>query len=170
MNRMNRKWLYATVLSLFAAVLLLLPNQQTEASSDGYLYWGEEQSAEYSPLHPYTLNWSGDVLDRGGLNLSSMTYTSSSSDADIVINQYGALGARSVINLSSRDLSERTSIYQQGALNSITMSQGDIYLIELNDGSYAKVRIDRISTTKVSFSYVLEGEAPVTATPTPVPT
>lgn len=160
---MNKNWLYYMSLFLVAIVLVWLPHaEQTQASSDGYIYWGDVQTAQYAPLHAYTLNWSGDVLDRGGMSLSTLKQTTSSSEADIVINQYGAFGARSVVKLNQTDLQERTSAYQQGSLQSITMSQGDIYLITLSDGKYAKVSIDEISTTKVSFSFVIETEQPAT--------
>ncbi|MBE3555290.1 MAG: hypothetical protein IMW85_09980, partial [Thermicanus sp.] len=32
--------------------------------------WGEVKEGVYSPLHPYTLLWSGDVLESGGFNLT----------------------------------------------------------------------------------------------------
>jgi hypothetical protein len=154
-------------IKLVLAILLLgltLAANPIHASQDGYRYWGEVYSGEYRPLHPYTLNWTGDVLDRGGMDLDTLTITSDGSEADFVINQYGAFGARSIVRLSG-ELGERTSVYQQGALPSITMTQGDIYLIALSSGGYAKIRIDQIGTDRVLFSYVLETDAPVVQEP-----
>lgn len=167
---MNKSSVYYWLLSLFAAMLLSLTAiQQVQASSTNDLYWGEVQTAEYAPLHAYTLNWTGDVLDRGGMNLSTLTQTTNSSEADIVINQYGAFGARTVVKLSSHSLEEQTAGLQSGSLSSITMTQGDIYLITLSSGQYAKVRIDSIQADKVAFSYVIEAEHPETPQPSATP-
>ncbi len=124
--------------------------------------WGDKQSGVYDKLHPYTLNWSGDVLDRGGLNLLELKYTTSSSDADIVINQYGDIGALAIRKLDSEDLTKPTDRNVTGFTNSLEIEQGAVYLVVLHDGSHSKIKIDRIlpdngfSITKVTFSYVLE--------------
>jgi hypothetical protein len=132
------------------------------AASD-VIQWGEEEGVIYDRIHPYTLNWSGDVLDRGGLNLVELYYTEDGSEADIVINQYGAIGASAIRELdSSEELSEPTDRNLTGFTNSLEMEQGSVYLVVLHDGSHAKLRIDRIlptngfSITKVHFTYVLE--------------
>lgn len=131
------------------------------AADDGYLYWGEVHNGVYKKLHPNTLNWSGDVLDKGGMRLSDLQMTTNSDEADLIINQYGAIGSRGMVQLN-QTLQERTSSHQQGFVSSFTMKTGDLYLLVLHDGSYAKLRIDRILPTQVSFSYVFETAAPST--------
>ncbi|MFD0959294.1 copper amine oxidase N-terminal domain-containing protein [Paenibacillus chungangensis] len=169
---MKKSMLYMT--ALLAFILLCLSNVlQAQASNKGYIYWGEVQTGEYRPLHPYTLNWSGDVLDKGGLQLSSLELTTDSGAADFVINSYGALGARSIVKQGLGELEDRTPVSQQGAVSSITMQQGEIYLIALSSGKHAKIRIDVIEQDHVSFSYVMEAAQPAAtpaATPSPSPT
>lgn len=157
MNKMAKvKW-------LLVFMLIVQPFFATVVSASGNITWGEVQKGVYDQLHPYTLNWSGDVLDKGGLNLSTMKVTKKSSEADIVINQYGSMGANGILQLDE-DLQDSTDSDLYGFTNSVTIEKGGVYLIVLHDGTYAKLRIDRylpesgLSFTKVYFSYVLEEE------------
>ncbi|CAM4166782.1 copper amine oxidase N-terminal domain-containing protein [Paenibacillus alkaliterrae] len=148
-----------TILMLCLAVSGLAPGAAQAAST---IKWGEEKSGVYNQIHPYTLNWTGNVLDRGGLNLFTMEYTTDSSEADIVINQYGDIGALSIRKLAAEELTAPTERYTSGFSNSLEMEQGALYLVALHDGTHAKFRIDRIlpdngfTITQVRFSYVLE--------------
>jgi hypothetical protein len=153
---LKKTWIvfWTIVLAVFS---LQLSSVSVKAADDGYLYWGPVKTGVYTQLHPYTLNWSGDVLDKGGLNLISMKLTTKSSEADLVMNQYGAVGASAMVKLDET-LEERTTVYQTGYMNSYTMAAGDVYLIMLHDGKYAKLRIDQLLPAKVAFSYVLEGQ------------
>lgn len=126
------------------------------AGADGEtIRWSQVKSGTYAPLHPYTLNWSGDVLDKGGLSLSTMK-AASSKEADIVINQYGAMGAAGILKLSGEELREATSAAMSGMTNSVTLEKDAVYLILLHDGKAAKLRVDQMSASKVTFSYVTE--------------
>lgn len=146
-----------------------VPRISAAESGDDYLSWGEVRTAVYKELHSYTLNWTGDVLDKGGMSLSDLRITDDGTKADIVINQYGAIGAKGLLKLNER-LEERTPRYRQGFLSSYTIAAGDVYLVVLHDGAYAKLRIDRILPTEVHFSYVFEGDSSSAApTPTQVP-
>ena len=97
------------------------------------------------------------MLDRGGLVLSSMEITTSPSEADFVINQYGAIGASGILKFPNDTLESDTKTSISGFTNSLNIEKGAIYLIVLHDGSFAKIRIDRflpeqgISITKVFY-------------------
>lgn len=130
--------------------MLLLPAQANEAEQ---IAWGEIKQGVYDNLQPYTLLWSGNVLERGGLNLSTMQLTASSKDADIVMNSLNDLGANAILELN-QDLAAATAKNMSGFTNAVEMAEGKIYLIVLHDGSLAKIRIDRMLPTKVMFSYV----------------
>lgn len=145
------------LLLTLALICFSMPAWPASAADDGYLYWGEAQSGVYQELHPNTLNWSGNVLDKGGMRLSDLRMTTRPEEADLIINQFGAIGARSLVKLN-QTLQERTSSRQQGFVSSYTMQVDDLYLLVLHDGSYAKLRIDRILPSQVNFSYVLETE------------
>lgn len=99
----------------------------------------------------------------GGLNLSTLKVTAKSAEADIVINQYGSMGANGILELDE-DLQDPTDPDLTGFTNSVTIKKGAVYLIVLHDGTYAKLRIDRylpetgLSISKVYFTYVLETE------------
>lgn len=155
--RLTFKWIMMTML-----VAQLLFASSAMASDD--IRWSEVQKGTYSELHPYTLNWTGNVLDKGGLNLSTMKMTEKSKEADIVINQYGSIGANGIL-LLEEDLEDPSDRNLSGFSNSLTMKKGDVYLVVLHDGTYAKIRIDRYlpdngqSIQTVHFSYVLESES-----------
>lgn len=127
----------------------------------GKITWSDVKKGTYENLHPHTLNWSGDVMRDGGLNLSTMKVTKKGSEADIVINQYGSMGANGILELDE-DLEDPTDSDLYGFTNSVTIKKGAVYLVILHDGTFAKIRIDRftpengLSISKVFFSYVLE--------------
>ena len=166
---------FTLLLSFLVATLLLpFPTQPIQAEAgNGALQWGEVKTGIYQPLHPYTLNWSGNVLDRGGFVLSTQRTTADPTEADFVINQYGAIGAASILKLPNEPLTASTSRNLTGFTNSYTLAAGDIYLVMLSDGQYAKLQIDRLSPENgasyqsVSFSYVLEQKAAAPSTITP---
>lgn len=155
------------LLTVFLCWTLVLPGTGSVlAGDDGYIYWGEVRTGVYDQLHPYTLNWSGDVLAPGGLNLTTMEMTDGK-NADIIINQYGSIGANGLVKLTDEKLEDRTFRYQSGFMSSYSFRQGDLFLVVLSNGRYAKLRIDTVLPQKVMFSYVLEAEAPAQ---TPAPT
>jgi hypothetical protein len=127
------------------------------------IQWGAVQTGSYDSPSIYTLNWSGDVLDKGGLNLSTLQMTNSSAEADIVIDYKGSIGAASIALAAGEGLESASSLSGKSFSNTQRLSKGGVYLIELHDGSYAKLRIDRYnedflgSVTKVFFSFVMEG-------------
>jgi hypothetical protein len=150
------KRLFAILLSvavILAAGLIGVP--QVQAAGGEMIRWGEVKTGSYSPLHPYSLNWSGDVLDRGGISLTTLK-AASSDEADIVINQYGALGANGILKLEGEKLEDPTDSSLTGFTNSVTAEKGAVYLIVLHDGKMAKIQIDLLTSSKATFSYVLE--------------
>ncbi|MDD3766217.1 MAG: copper amine oxidase N-terminal domain-containing protein [Eubacteriales bacterium] len=149
---------------LIIGMLFLSFGTMVFAQDEEIIKWSEPKTAVYDKLHPHTLNWSQNVLDRGGLVLSSMEITTSPSEADFVINQYGAIGASGILKFPNDTLESDTKTSISGFTNSLNIEKGAIYLIVLHDGSFAKIRIDRflpeqgISITKVFFTYVTEKE------------
>jgi|GEM_PF-2147605 len=134
------------------------------AAESAKISWGEEVKVTYDKLHPHTLNWSGDVMKDGGLNLATQKVTTKGAEADIVINQYGSMGANGILELEDEALQDPTDSDLAGFTNSVTIKKGAVYLLILHDGTYAKLRIDRylpetgLSISKVYFTYVLEEE------------
>lgn len=157
-----KKWMIS--LTMLFLVSFMLPSNAFygSAAAADMITWGEKQSAVYDKLHPYTLNWSGNVLNQGGLNLLDLEYTTDSDEADLIMNQYGSIGALAILDRGTEKLSDPTRRDLKGFTNSYTMKQGSVYFIVLHDGSHAKLQIDRIlpdnglTVTKVMFSYVLE--------------
>ncbi len=147
-----------------AIVIQLLLAGSAAAGPSAKISWGEEVKITYDKLHPYTLNWSGDVMKDGGLNLTTQKVTAKGAEADIVINQYGSMGANGILELDDEDLQDPTDSDLAGFTNSVTIKKGAVYLVVLHDGTYAKLRIDRylpetgLSINKVYFTYVLEVE------------
>jgi hypothetical protein len=147
------------MLLMVATLVLVVPFPYAQANDANKLHWSAPKQGTYKPLHANTLNWSGNVLDKGGFSLADLEITTDSNKADFVINQYGAIGATSLLKLSGEQLEDSTLRNRSGFLNSYTMTAGDLYLVQLHDGKYAKIRLDRVMTDQVSFSYVTETEA-----------
>lgn len=145
-----------------AMVIQLLSAGSAEAAETAKISWGEEVKVTYDQLHPYTLNWSGDVMKDGGLNMTTRKVTAKGAEADIVINQYGSMGANGILELEDEDLQDPTDSDLAGFANSVTIKKGAVYLLILHDGTYAKLRIDRylpetgLSINKVFLTYVME--------------
>ncbi|WP_159882032.1 copper amine oxidase N-terminal domain-containing protein [Paenibacillus puerhi] len=168
------KSLFTRMLVLLMLSVLLVPSGMAQASeTTSKWYWGETKTGVYQPLHPNTLNWSGNVLDKGGLNLTTLKQTAKPDEADMVINQYGAIGASAILKLEGEKLEDPTPRDLKGFSNSYTLAVGDIYLVMLSTGQYAKVKIDQASPAngasyqQVSFSYVLESKEKAAAEPEP---
>lgn len=155
---MIKKGFWIGVLALLLVLQMFMIAVPVNAA--GKIQWGEVKKGVYDPLHPYTLVWSGDVLESGGLNLSDMQFTKDGKKADIVINQYGDMGASGILELEEK-LEDPTDSDLAGYTNSVEIAQNKVYLVVLHDGSFAKIRIDRILLpTKVYFSYVLQTDSP----------
>jgi hypothetical protein len=149
------------MLLMVAMLVFVVPFPYAQANDANKMHWSTPKQGTYKPLHANTLNWSGDVLDKGGFSLADLEVTTDSRKADFVINQYGAIGAASLLKLSGEQLEDPTSRNRSGFLNSYTMAAGDLYLVKLHDGKYAKIRIDRVLGDQVTFSYVTETEAKI---------
>jgi len=153
-NKKGVSWVLAMmmILQLFFAY----PAQASEK-----ITWGEVRQGVYENLHPFTLHWSGNIMQDGSLSLATMEVTDDRPEADIIINQYGAMGANGILQLEE-DLEDPTDSDLNGFVNSVDIETGAVYLVILHDGTYAKIRIDRflpesgMSISKVFFSYVLE--------------
>lgn len=155
----KKTWMFMLsfcLIFMFSGVLM--PGSADAAAK---IQWSDVQQGRYSSLSPFTLNWTGDVLDRGGYNLSQMNVTSDSSKTDFVITQSGYIAASGIIKVNE-GLEDATdaSISQFKSYENVT--QGAVYLIVLHDGSWAKVKIDTVSKSymdylsSVTFSYVVK--------------
>jgi hypothetical protein len=153
--------------------LWFLPSGATGAANA--VTWGEVQAGTYDSPSIYTLNWSGNVLDKGGYSLEQRKLTSSAAEADFVIDGKGSIGAASIAVLEGEELGAPSAPAGKAFSNTQKLVSGGIYWIERSDGSYAKLRVDRYNAdrggaiTKVFFSYVLEQKKEDIAQPAPVP-
>lgn len=130
-------------------------------ANENPIEWSQSKEDVYSPLHPYVLNWSGDILQDGGMDLDTMVITKERSKVDFVINQYGTLGADQIYELDQSAFGKPLTLSSlpTSPRNSATLKQGGVYLISMDDGRYAQLRIDRLMLpTKVMFSYAIEGK------------
>jgi len=167
------KYLYAKSLIGLCLILLLLPFGNAGAAS--MISWGAVQTGTYDSPSMYTLNWSGNVLDKGGLNLARKQMTGAA-EADVVIDYKGSIGASAIAVVDDETFEASTSIAGLRFSNTQKIGQGTIYVIQLHDGKYAKLRIDRYNEdysgaiTKVFFSYAIEtasGNTPEPNNPKP---
>lgn len=168
--RTNATKVMSALLCLFLLLQLLLPGSvlaasqsagnEVQASAGDKITWGPVNTVTYSPLHPYILLWS-DPLSYGGLNLTTKQTTNSSTDADLVINVYGDIGANGIIEMN-QGLQDPTDRNLPAYSSSLEVKQGGVYLISLHDGSLAKVRVDTLLPNKAMLSYVFEAAKTVT--------
>jgi hypothetical protein len=150
------------------------------AAASGSIAWGPAQTGIYESPSIYTLNWSGNVLDKGGLSLLTLKMTNQTREADMVIDYKGTIGAKGIIRLDGESLDSVTTLSGKSFSNTQSIVANAIYLLEMHNGKYAKLRIDRYnedasgSISKVFFTFVLEEEAErleeAPASPTPNPT
>ncbi|MBL4953246.1 hypothetical protein JK635_13605 [Neobacillus sp. YIM B02564] len=166
------------LLVAFFVLASWIPQSGARAAGE-MLYWSEEDKGVYEPLLAYTLEWSGDVLKYGGFDLDTMTVTTDKNTADVVINQYGDIGARRIAELPQQALTDPVNLdkitFPTDGLGypllSLKLKANGLYLIEMDNGQYAKLRIDQSSSTKVTFSFVLQtAEPPEDDDETPPPT
>ncbi|MFK2824857.1 Ig-like domain-containing protein [Bacillus sp. B190/17] len=155
---------------VFAFCFLVIQVWNSSASvqaKDDVIYWSDVQRAVYEPLYPHTLEWSGNPLKSGGFDLDAVRVTKEAQAADFVINSYGHIGARKIAEMTNQSLTEPLSLNSVKfpadglgyPLTSLTVKQNAVYLIQLENGKYAKVKIDALSASKVQFSFVLEEDA-----------
>ncbi|MBU8881132.1 Ig-like domain-containing protein [Bacillus sp. FJAT-29790] len=130
------------------------------------IYWSEAIKATYSPLLSYTLPWYDEVMKHGGFDFDTESVVTDKDEADFVLNTYSDIGARRIAKIQSfgQPLEKKSITFPTDGLGypltSMKIAEGNIFLIEDSDGMFAQVRIDRISSAKVDFSYVIEQEAP----------
>lgn len=143
--------------------LQLFSMAYTAGSADAAakVQWSKVKKGSYNALSPYTLNWSGDVLSLGGYSLAAMDVTASSTEADFVITQSGYIAANGIIKVNEQ-LEDLTDASITSFKTYESVSQGAVYLIIMNDGTWAKIKIDTVVKSymdylsKVTFSYVIE--------------
>jgi len=174
---LTNKYLYFKTLIGLCLILLLLPLGKAGAAS--MTSWGAVQTGTYDSPSIYTLNWSGNVLDKGGLNLARQQMAGAA-EADVVIDYKGSIGASAIAVVDGETFEASTSLAGLRFSNTQKVGKGTIYVIQLHDGKYAKLRIDRYNEdysgaiTKVFFSYAIEtaggnagGESTVPENPKP---
>ncbi|RKN64445.1 copper amine oxidase N-terminal domain-containing protein [Paenibacillus ginsengarvi] len=157
------KKLFMLVCTMLVSAVLSTGAVYAADTGTGQVHWSAAKAFTYTPLHPFTLNWSGDVLDRGGLSLTDLSLASAAKDADLVINRYGAMGAGGIVKLTGQKLEDAAERPRSGYVSSVTLEEDAVYLIKLRDGKLAKLRIDSISEAKAVFTFVVEQAAPASA-------
>ncbi len=107
----------------------------------------------------------------GGWNLATKTWTTAGSTADIVFDNYGKIGAVGVARSQAGFNTTPEPALTYGTNLRIT-GAGDVFVIVLRNGRHAKLRIDSVTSgpawysySSISFTYLLEQGAGVTATP-----
>lgn len=142
-----------------------LTSNSTFARTGTSVYWSEIKEAVYSPLYGNTLPWSDNVMKFGGYDFDASSITAGT-EADFVMNIYTDIGARKIAESATFGIAidvNHISFPKDGFgdfIQSMEMSEGDIFLIEASDKNYFQIRIDRILATSVHFSYVMEQDAP----------
>ncbi|SOB90955.1 fibronectin type 3 domain-containing protein [Ureibacillus xyleni] len=155
-----RKILYPL---LALVVILQLVVSPLSASAAEQVYFTEPEEGKYEPLHPYTLNWTGNVLVDGGYNLSTKVLHGRGQGnlADIVITDE-EIGANAIIDLGpNASLTTTINPDQYRGWKTYVPLRYSTYLIKTHDNKYAKVKITDIQPGRVYFQYVMETDAPV---------
>ncbi|MCP1143723.1 fibronectin type III domain-containing protein [Lysinibacillus endophyticus] len=149
---------------LFALVVLLqLVISPLSANAAEQVYFTEPKEGVYNPLHPNTLNWTGNVLVDGGYNLmtNSLYGRGEGGQADIVITSK-EIGANAIIDLGANaNLSATIERDQYRGWKTYFSLNYSTYLIKTHNNKFAKIKITDIQPNRVYFQYVLETDAPV---------
>lgn len=144
------------LLALVVIIQLLFTAAAVQAETQ-QIYWEKAKSAVYDGLQDTILMYKNELY-AGGFSLSTLQTTTSAKEADFVINTYSDLGANGVKKLNEK-LEDPTDVKNTGNLGTgVRIENGGVYLVALHDGSFAKIRIDRILPGKVMFSYATENK------------
>ncbi|WP_409341610.1 copper amine oxidase N-terminal domain-containing protein [Paenibacillus sp. MBLB4367] len=153
--------------ALFSLIIQLFAVGQAGAKTEE-IAWGEVKTGTYSPL-TYGALIINNPLSQGGYSIMEGKLTEETDEADFVINTFNDIGANGVA-LLKEDLEKKTTVVPLKLSDHATAAAGSVYFLSLHDGSYAKLRIDRLNTKMAAFSYVLESKGAPAPTPTPAPT
>ena len=144
---------------LVSLILLQVFALPVDVRAKTIIQWGDAKDSEYNNLHPFTFLWSGDVFsDIGqGLNLKTLELTKNKDEMDIVFNQYGKMASHGVVEIK-QELQADTDIDNYKTFDSTAdLGEDKVYLIKTADKSYAKIKIHKFTSDKVTFSFVLPG-------------
>ncbi len=161
MLKAKKLWIMLLIFCLVISYAMVVAPETADAAAK--IKWSKVYKGSYNSLSPYTLNWTGNVLDRGGFSLEDMAVTTDPDSADFVITQSGSIAAGGILKLKE-GLEDYTdaSISKFNSYESV--AQGAVYLIILHDGTWAKLKIDTVVKSymdylsKVTFSFVIEEE------------
>lgn len=153
-----------TSILIMVCFLLSLSVLQTNAAAGETISWGEVKKATFEDL-PIELVPDHNELKHGGFILETQKKTSDMSQADIIMDKYGNIGARAIVELGKEGLQEQTPLSKIAApRTNATVRQGNSYYVVLHDGMQVKLYIEQLNYYKVVMSYV---KAAKTAIPQP---
>ncbi|TBL72639.1 stalk domain-containing protein [Paenibacillus thalictri] len=127
--------------------------------------WGAVQKATYNNLKYGALIINSPLSD-GGFSLASGSVVKKTDDADFVLTTFNEFGARGVA-IVDEELSDTTKTVPSLTRDHAKMEAGTVYFIMTHDGGYAKIRLDRVTSSLVTFSYVTEKAESTAPQPNP---
>lgn len=153
-------------------VLALCAWLLASAAQAATLNWGPVRTFTMTTLYGGIVVGAPDN-STGGFSFTTGAMTPYGNDADMVISNYGTIGALGV-TLSQAPFTATSEADPGGYMASLrTRNVGDIYIIQLRNGRHAKIRIDSLPAggswytyRSIGFSYMVEQTG---ATPTPTP-
>ena len=159
------------VFSLIALLLVIvagsLGNTVSAQQLSTEVHWSQEKEAIYDPLLNQTLLWYDDIMKLGGFDFETETIVKDAAKADVVMNSYTDIGARKIVKIATfaKPISKNSIVFPTDGLGytltSMEMKEGEIFLIQGSDGKFIQIRIDRIESSKVYFTYAVEADVPV---------
>ncbi|WP_240041102.1 copper amine oxidase N-terminal domain-containing protein [Paenibacillus ginsengarvi] len=159
---LNKLWMRIG-LGVLVFGLMLQPYAMTKpAAAASAVYWSTPKSATYSPLYGGVMMRNNE-LSAGGMSLDTLSITTKQASADLIMSET-TIAARDIIRVD--ETLEAVTVSPSAGFGSWKWLEGDaVYLITLHDGTYAKIRIDRVGSSSIKFSFVTEAPAPKAEAP-----
>lgn len=145
-------------------ILTLLAGQTVLAGTGTPAAWGNSVDATFDTSSFDTILSLKDELNQGGMNLSTGKLTNEQTEADVVFNTYGSMGAGSLKDLGKVDFDSVNEIPDSGYTTYADATPGHVYIVSTHDGKFAKILVKQVLADKVLIRYALLSDSNSTNT------
>jgi hypothetical protein len=156
------------VLLMFVLLLSLVIQAFSSVNADEdeeVVTWNPTKEGSFDLSFPGVKLPKGDELRYGGYQLATKKLTARETQADIVFNKT-TLFARNLYDYgSTTDFDDINTIPDSGYAKSATFSTKRVYLVETAEGTFVKLQVTKVLTSKIEFKFAFVQEDSGETTP-----
>lgn len=145
-----------SLITLLVAVcwMLVAPGiSMVQAQDADIIEWDKPKTAIYNRLSAPMLMYKNELFE-GGYSLKLNGTAPNEVDADFAVSQAGELGARGIAKM--KESLEDASSFVALKETMIQIELGAVYMIALHNHTFAKIRVDKLTSSAIEFTYVLQ--------------